>query len=160
MESAPEIVGSLSADRAQSDRAKSRSRSRVGGNRSTLLPTTDGRSLWARIMRDTYSALINVHLADMASETQRLVARRISTLEAELIFLEDRFAAIRAAGGEPDAATLDLYGRLADRQRRLADPLGWSRTPRVTPSLSDLILADHRAQQERENRPESAEPAT
>ena len=51
---------------------------------------------------------------------------------------------IRAAGGEPDPATVDLYGRLADRQRRLADPLGWQRTPRdVTPSLSDLLREDH-----------------
>jgi hypothetical protein len=68
------------------------------------------------------------------------MARRISTLEAELVFLEDKFAAIRAAEGEPDASTLDLYGRLADRQRRLADPLGWHRTARpIGPSLSTII---------------------
>jgi hypothetical protein len=96
-------------------------------------------------MRDTYAGLL-VHCggADVVSETQRLIARRISTLEAELVFLEDKFAAIRAAGGEPDMAQLDLYGRLADRQRRLADPLGWSRTPHdVTPTLNDLLREDH-----------------
>ena len=44
-----------------------------------------------------------------------------------MIYLEDGFASVREAGGEPDPAALDLYGRLADRQRRLADPLGWRR---------------------------------
>ena len=35
-----------------------------------------------------------------------------------------------ASGGRPDPAMLALYGTLADRQRRLAEPLGWSRTAR------------------------------
>lgn len=85
------------------------------------------------------NAIIRSHLAGEASETQSLIARRVGTLEAELVFMEDKFAATRAAGDEPDPATVDLYGRLADRQRRLADPLGWQRTPRgVTPSLADI----------------------
>ena len=98
-------------------------------------------SLWARIRRDTYRAIVAMcGGADMVSETQSLMARRVGTLEAELVFIEDKFAATRAAGGEPDAATLDLYGRLADRQRRLADPLGWHRTARpVGPSLASFI---------------------
>jgi hypothetical protein len=91
-------------------------------------------------MRETFECLL-VHCggADVVSETQRLIARRIGTLEAELVFIEDKLASIRAAGGEPDPATVDLYGRLADRQRRLADPLGWSRTARdVTPTLHEI----------------------
>jgi hypothetical protein len=84
-------------------------------------------------MRDTLRSL-EVHCGGELSETQRLAARRVSTLEAELVYLEDKFAQARAEGREPDIAELDLYGRLADRQRRLADPLGWERTPRdVTP---------------------------
>jgi hypothetical protein len=84
-------------------------------------------------MRDTLRSL-EVHCGGELSETQRLAARRVSTLEAELVYLEDKFAQARAAGREPDIAELDLYGRLADRQRRLTDPLGWQRTPRdVTP---------------------------
>jgi ribosomal protein L4 len=114
-------------------------RSKIANNGGSMLPTTDGRSLWARIRRDTYNAIIRSHLAGEASETQSLIARRVGTLEAELVFMEDKFAATRAAGDEPDPATVDLYGRLADRQRRLADPLGWQRTPRdVTPSLADI----------------------
>jgi hypothetical protein len=90
-------------------------------------------------MRDTLQSL-EAHCGGEFSETQRLAARRVSTLEAELIYLEDKFAQARAAGGEPDATQLDLYGRLADRQRRLADPLGWQRTPRdVTPTLAQYI---------------------
>jgi hypothetical protein len=77
--------------------------------------------------------------ADMVCETHSLMARRVGTLEAELVFIEDKFAAIRAAGGEPDIATLDLYGRLADRQRRLSDPLGWRRMQRdVSPTLAEI----------------------
>ncbi len=79
----------------------------------------------------------------MVSETQSLMARRVGTLEAELVFIEDKFAAIRAAGGEPDVATFDLYGRLADRQRRLADPIGWRRMQRqIGPTLGDLMRMD------------------
>ena len=65
-----------------------------------------------------------------SARPEKLAARRVSVLECELIFLEDGFASVREAGGEPDPATLDLYGRLADRQRRLADPLGWHRAQR------------------------------
>jgi hypothetical protein len=99
----------------------------VGGS----LPGADGRSGWPRLMRDTFQRLL-VHCGgdDTVSETQRMMARRIATLEAELVHMEDKLATIRAAGGEPDPAMLALYGTLADRQRRLADPLGWQRTQR------------------------------
>ena len=44
-------------------------------------------------MRETFSALI-AHCggADTVSEPQRMVARRIATLEAVLVYLEDDFA--------------------------------------------------------------------
>jgi hypothetical protein len=132
-----EIIPQSSPDHPRAVRKKNRQRSRI--TNGSLLPTVDGRSLWARLMRDTLQNL-EAHCGDM-SETQRLAARRVSTLEAELIFLEDKFAAARAAGEEPNVAALDLYGRLADRQRRLADSaLGWHRTARdVTPSLDDIV---------------------
>jgi hypothetical protein len=72
-----------------------------------------------------------------------IVARRIGTLEAELVFIEDKLATIRAAGGEPDPTIVDLYGRLADRQRRLAEPLQWRRTPRdLNEGFGDAWRAD------------------
>jgi hypothetical protein len=95
-------------------------------------------------MRETFECLL-IHCGGegVVSETQRLVARRIGTLEAELVFIEDKLASIRAVGGEPEERLIDLYGRLADRQRRLADPLGWHRTPRnVTPSLRDQLALE------------------
>lgn len=110
-------------------------------NGKVLLPTANGSSIWARLVRDTLGNLM-AHLggADIASETQKLASRRVSVLEAELIYLEDTFATARQEGREPDPAMLDLYGRLADRQRRLSDPLGWRRTPRdLGPSLGDLM---------------------
>jgi hypothetical protein len=125
---------------------KSYARSRIG-NGSALLPSVDGRSVWARILRDTLGALAS-HCggADLMSETTRLLARRVATLEAELIFLEDRFASVRTKGGEPQASDLDLYGRLADRQRRLAEPLGWERRAKnVTPPTLAEYLASKEA---------------
>jgi hypothetical protein len=123
----------MSADSTQIDGRSSHARSRISNGH--VLLNVDGRSTWARLLRDTLRSL-EVHCGGEMSETQRLAARRVSVLEAELCYLEDAFAATRAAGGEPDVARLDLYGRLADRQRRLADPLGWQRTPRdITPPL-------------------------
>jgi hypothetical protein len=103
-------------------------------------------------MRETFECLLTHCGGDgVVSETQRLIARRIGTLEAELVFIEDKLASIRAAGEEPDPAIVDLYGRLADRQRRLADPLGWQRTARdVSPTLSEIAAEIHAARQQGE----------
>jgi hypothetical protein len=59
-------------------------------------------------------------------------ARRIAALEAELVHLEDKFGAARIAGNEPTPSDLDLYGRLANGQRRHCEALGWHRTARDT----------------------------
>jgi hypothetical protein len=145
-----EIAGEVALDQAADTKpvrlhtpeARRKSgRSRISNGTGSMLPTTDGRSLWARIRRDTFNAIVQMcGGADMVSETQALMARRVGTLEAELVHIEDSFAAIRAAGGEPDPNKLDLYGRLADRQRRLSDPLGWQRRQRdITPSLAEIV---------------------
>ena len=92
-------------------------------------------------MRDVRDALY-VHLGgeDHISETQRLVVRRVSTFEAEMIFLEDKFAQIRHAGGEPERDDLILYNTLANGQRRFLEALGWQRMPHdVTPSLRQYL---------------------
>jgi hypothetical protein len=120
-------------------RTKPQARSRMSNG--TLLPTTDGRSTWARYMRDTLASLV-AHCGgdEVVSETKRLAARRVAVLESELVFLEDRFAQLRAAGDEPEASMIDLYARVANQQRRLAEALGWERTARdVTPSIEQFI---------------------
>jgi len=138
------------APRARAPDARVYGRSKITNGSGSLLPTNDGRSLWARIRRDTIHSLIAMcGGADQVSETKSLAARRVGTLEAELVFMEDSFAAIRDKGGEPNPQVLDLYGRLADRQRRLSDPLGWQRVPKnVGPSLGQLLRED----QEKERR--------
>jgi hypothetical protein len=149
VKTAAEILRGVSLKNRGTIREKTRLRSRIA-NGTQFLPTTDGRSIWARLMRETFECLL-IHCggAEVVSETQRLIARRVSTLEAELVFIEDKLASIRAAGGEPDPVTVDLYGRLADRQRRLADPLGWQRPqPRDVTGLSQLLQEDWRQQQQ------------
>jgi hypothetical protein len=126
-------------------------RSKIANGSKSLLPTQDGRSLWARIRRDTYHSIVAMLGGpDMISETKQLMARRIGMLEAELAFMEDDFARIRSTGGEPDINKVDLFGRLADRQRRLAEPLGWERKQREVTSLNDYLTlkAQNEAQQE------------
>ena len=106
-----------------------------------LLPTVDGRSTWARIMRDTMNRMLN-HLGgeDHATEVQRMLARRVAAFEAELIFLEDKFARTRTEGGAPDVADLDLYSRMASAQRRHLEAIGLQRVPRdITPTLDEYL---------------------
>jgi len=75
-----------------------KTRSRVT-NGKKLLPTGHSQSVWARLMSDTRDAMV-AHLggSDAVSETQALAVRRIAAFEAELIFLEDRFAHDTAGG--------------------------------------------------------------
>jgi hypothetical protein len=128
-----------------SQRGKSvpkRGKSRLASGQ-TLLPTASGCSPWARLTKDILRALVG-HCggADTISETQKLAARRVSVLEAELVFLEDGFALAREHGGEPEPHVLDLYGRLADRQRRLSEPLGWRRAQREVTSWRDRLQVE------------------
>lgn len=129
-------------------------------NGSTLFGKgVDGRSPWARLTRDTFTSLL-VHCGGVeeVSETRRLAARRVSVLESELCFLENKFAQLRSAGAEPDANQLDLYGRLADRQRRLSEALGWDRTQvDATTTAADFVA--QRAAQQREKAGAALEPS-
>lgn len=109
-------------------------RSRITNGRQ-LLPDVDGRSAWARLFRDTFDGLM-VHCGgeSHASEPDRMTARRAAALESELIFLESKFAQLRAGNAEPTAADLDLYSRLSNTQRRQFEALGMKRRVRdVTP---------------------------
>ena len=130
---------SIPADKGTS-KPPQRYRSRITSG-SKLLPNVHEQSVWARIMRDTLDAVLT-HCGgpDEISELKRLQARRIAALEAELIHIEDRIASAHAAGEAPAASDLDLYGRLANGQRRHCEALGWERTAHnVTPDLSTYI---------------------
>ena len=134
-----ESIENMTADTATKAKPKPRSplaKSRLT-NGSDLLPTTDGRSVWARMFRDMCETLADhVGGQDRMSEPERMTIRRAAALETELVHLEAKFADCRAAGAAPDAADLDLYSRITNTQRRILESLGMARRPRdVTPDL-------------------------
>jgi hypothetical protein len=122
----------------QSNAKKNRSRLTSGGE---LLPSVDGRSTWARLMRDVIGSM-TAHLGgeDYVTEPQRMLVRRVAAFEAECVCLEDRFARARSEGRAPDTADVDLYSRLASAQRRHLEAIGLQRVPRdVSPTLEQYI---------------------
>jgi len=116
---------------------KPEARSRIS-NGSQLLAGVDGRSTWARRLRD----LIELHTNDLGgdaniSEAERAIIRRASVLIVELERMETDFA---LANGAPNIATLDAYQRAAGNLRRLLEALGLQRRARdVTPKLSQYL---------------------
>jgi hypothetical protein len=106
-------------------------------NGSAILPGVDGRTSWARRLRD----VMVLHLDDLGgpanvSEAERSIIRRIATMTVELERMESGFAQAGAA----TASDLDLYQRTAGNLRRLLEAVGLKRRPRdVTPRLSDYI---------------------
>lgn len=117
---------------------KARGRSKVT-NGTRLLPGVDGRTLWARRMRDVaYLHLNDLGGPDSASEAEKSIIRRIATLTVELERMEERFA----NDGEADADGLDLYSRTSGNLRRLLEAIGLKRRPQdVTPDLRHYIDA-------------------
>ena len=117
-------------------RSKQHARSRIT-NGSELLAGVDGRSAWARRMRD----LIEAHTGDLGgvdacSQAERSLVRRIACLSVELELLESRFA----GAGQASAADLDLYSRISGNLRRLLESVGLKRRQRdVTPRLSEYL---------------------
>jgi hypothetical protein len=115
---------------------KSNARSAISNN-TRLLPNVDGRTVWARRLRD----LIALHLSDLGgtdvvSEAERSIVRRASCLEVELERLEARFATEGAATPQD----LDLYQRASGSLRRLLESVGLRRRARdVTPDLKRYI---------------------
>jgi len=115
---------------------KLQGRSRVS-NGASILPGVDGRSVWARRLRD----LIRLHLSDLGgdgavSEAERSIIRRVATLTVELERMEVGFA----VAGEAQPAQLELYQRTANSLRRLLESVGLGRRPRdITPSLHEYI---------------------
>lgn len=78
--------------------------------------------------------------ASKQTEPERLLTRRVATLEAEMALMEVRFAKMREAGEEPTERDLDLYGRLANGQRRHLEALGIQRRPRdLVPDLRSYV---------------------
>jgi hypothetical protein len=104
-------------------------------NGSHVLPGTDGRSTWARRLRD----LIGLHTSDLGgpaavSAAEASIIRRAATLTVELERLELSFATTEA---KPE--DLDLYQRMSNTLRRHLETVGLKRVPKEVTSVSDYI---------------------
>lgn len=108
----------MSQDRPKPTTVKGPHRSAITNGK--LLPGVDGRSTWARRLRDVIQALSADLGTDDLSEADRSVIRRAATLTVELERMEEAFAAKGAA--DPDE--IDLYGRTAGNLRRLLESVG------------------------------------
>ncbi|WP_020187728.1 hypothetical protein [Methylopila sp. 73B] len=112
-------------------------RTRVTNGTATI-PGVDGRTLWARRLRD----LLAIYASDLGgaenmTEAEKSLVRRAATLSVELELLEQRFAASGKGASAPD---LDLYGRMTNTLRRLLECTGLERRARdVTPSLAQYL---------------------
>src|SRR5215475_14311143 len=96
----------------------------------------DGRSAWARRMRD----LISLHLSDLGgedavSEAEKSIVRRVATMTVEL----ERMESVFAEAGEASPDQLDLYQRVSNSMRRLLETVGIQRRSKdVTPSIDEI----------------------
>ena len=113
----PRVVMGSSADSPSVISMPPRTRSRVSNGRLFADAAVDGRTGWARRLRD----LIMLHITDLGGEeavsaAERSICRRIATITTELELLEKKFAIANGA----DAADLDLYVRCSGALRRSA----------------------------------------
>jgi hypothetical protein len=114
-----------------------------------ILPGIDGRSTWARRLRD----LVALHVADLGgdeniSEAERAIVRRAAVIITELEIMEREFA---LANGAPDLVTLEAYQRACNTMRRLFEAVGLQRRSRdVTPTLTEYLRAARAAAAEAE----------
>ena len=109
----------MHTDNATVTTIKPTARSRVT-NGSRLLPNTDGRSVWARRLRDLcemYTREMGGHEAVSLAES--LLIRRASTLVVELELLESRLSQADGA----DERGLDAYQRCTNTLRRTLEAL-------------------------------------
>jgi hypothetical protein len=126
----------MSAASTETDSQISKGRSRMS-NGSAVLPGVDGRSTWARRLRD----LISLHLSDLGgdgavSEAEKSIVRRVATLTVEL----ERMESVFALAGEALPEQIDLYQRTANSLRRLLESVGLERRAKnVTPTLAQYL---------------------
>lgn len=108
-------------------------------NGKRMLPLEDGRSVWARLQKSTFRALI-AHLGgdDATNDMQRIACRRCATLEAELVMIEDRIAKLRRSRKEPPASLQATYASLTAQQHRLTKEIGWDRHAKPINEPHDL----------------------
>lgn len=96
----------------------------------TVLPDGDGRTVWARRLRDLI-ALMTVDAGgdDLLTEGQRALIRRAAVLTVECERMEVKFA-----NDEATPKMLEEYGRATNTLRRTLETIGLKRVARdITP---------------------------
>ncbi len=142
----------MSASSAEVVDTKSHARSRISNGSSLFGVKVDGRSVWARRLRD----LINLHLNELGGENavsaaKKSIIRRAATLTVELERLEANFA----LAGQATPQELDLYQRAAGNLRRLLKAIGLERHAKPIPHYKEEAA---RLMQERRANPPPPEP--
>ena len=93
----------------------------------------NGNAAWTRRWRDLVSAHAqDAGGADVLSEAQSSLIRRVATIEIELEQLEGKLS-------KGEAVDLDAYTRAAGHLRRILESLGIERKSRdITPTLAEI----------------------
>jgi hypothetical protein len=103
----------------------------------TVLPNGDGRTVWARRLRDLIALMtIDAGGDDLLTEGQRALIRRAAVLTVECERMEVKFA-----NDDGTPKMLEEYGRATNTLRRTLETVGLRRVPRdiTPPTLRDYI---------------------
>jgi hypothetical protein len=114
-----------------------KARSRIT-NHGHLLPDIDGRTMWARRLRDLTAMLVADQGGDdMISAAKMAIVRRAAIIQVELELRELRFA-----DEEPSYLQLEQYSRISGNLRRMLESVGLERRAKdVTPTLSEYLAS-------------------
>ena len=117
--------------------SSNRTNGRSAITNGTLLPGIDGRSAYARRLRDVMAAhLADLGGPDMVSAAEASIIRRAAILTVELEILECNHFAVQ----ETDPIVLEIYARVSSSLRRLLEAVGLQRRAKpVELSLAGYI---------------------
>jgi hypothetical protein len=120
-----------------------KARSRIT-NHGHLLPDIDGRTMWARRLRDLTAMLV----ADQGGDDVISAARMAIVRRAAIIQIELELRELRFADEEPSYLQLEQYSRISGNLRRMLESLGLERRAKdVTPPSVDAYLEHVKQQQ-------------
>lgn len=128
---------------AKSETSIKKGRSRITNGRSMFPRTVDGQSIdmrgrWTRRLRDLVASYTSdAGGADNISEGMRSIIHRIASLQTQLERIESQWA---IDDGEATPASLELYQRTANSQRRLIETAGLkTRSMKTVPDIKDYM---------------------
>jgi hypothetical protein len=118
-----------------SKRAVSQKKGKSALTNTPTLLRADMRFLWARRFKDVLDLHLNSDLAGQASEAEKAILRRATTLIVECERMETMFA---QAGGA-SLQQLEVFQRCSNTLRRLLQSVGPQRRPKEVEDLQTYI---------------------